>query len=108
MVPTMNDHEVEQEIKAKGLNAKRITKEQIDELVGDLTVHTHIVPGTTCTLAAAVMPNDYVVAIASSACVSKANFDADLGEKIATTKVLEAARNELWELEGYRLKHELS
>ena len=101
-----NDHDIEQEILDKGLTAKRVRVEQIDALVNSLEIKTHVFEGTTLTAAAAILPNGFVVAVEHSACISPENFDEAIGRKIATTKARDAARNKLWELEGYRLKHE--
>lgn len=103
----MDDAAVEQEIKDKGLSAPRVTKEQIDAIMETLVVKVTVVDGTTTTLAIAVMPNGFTVAVAESACASPANFDSELGKKLAVEKVLGKARNRLWMLEGYRLKMNL-
>ena len=103
-----NDQEIEKEIQEKGLTAPRVTPDHIDTLVNSLVVHSHIFPGTTVTVAAAMLPNGFVVSIAESACASPENFDQDIGLKIARSKVLDRAREELWKMEGYKLKAELA
>ena len=40
--------------------------------------------------------------------MSKANFNHDLGRKIAYDNVQEPMRNKLWELEGYALRKSLT
>ncbi len=104
----MNDEQVEKEIKQKGLTAPRVTKEQIDALVDSLIFKTHLVEGTTTTVAVAILPSGFTAAVAESACASPENFDADLGVKIAISRATDRARNKLWELEGYRLAAELN
>lgn len=101
------DVAIESLIKEKGLNAPRVTPAQIDALLVGLEVKTNVFAGTTTTVAAAFLPNGFCVATATSACVDPANFDAEIGAKVATDKVLHAAREKLWELEGYCLKKEL-
>ncbi len=103
----MTDNEIEQEIQNKGLNAPRVEPDQIDALVASLEYKYHVFPGTTCTVAAAFLPNGFVVAIGQSACASPDNFNAQLGAKIARANAEKEARAKLWELEGYALKKTL-
>ena len=101
------DQAIEQEIQNKGLTAPRVTPDQIDALMDGVTYHTHVVPGTTTTVATAIAENGFTLAIEMSACASPENFDEEIGAKIAIGAVSEKARNELWKLEGYRLKASL-
>ena len=87
--------------------APRVTNDQIDALSSDLKVHTHHFPGTTTTVAVAVLPDGFVVATGHSACISAANFKKDVGEQFAASNALAAARTKLWELECYRLRASL-
>ena len=103
----MNDNAFEREIVAKGLTAPRITADQIEELCGSLSIKTHHFEGTSSTVALAILPNGFVVGVGYSASVSLANFDADIGARIATQDALAKARKKLWELEGYALKKQL-
>ena len=103
--PSM-DTRMEADINQLGLNAPRVPKEHIDMLMEHVQYKTHIVEGTTTTVAVAVLPMgtvDFTLAIESTACVDKANFNAELGAKYAIEKAAESARNKLWELEGYVL-----
>ena len=70
-------------------------------------VKTFVFPGTTTTVAGAFLANGFCLAVATSACADPANFDVAIGERIATGKVLAAARDKAWELEGYVLKKSL-
>lgn len=100
----MNDEQVEKYIEEKGLDAPRVTAAQIDAMMKQVWVHTHVVPNTTTTVATAILvPSGFTLGVAFSACVSKANFDEELGAKIATGKVEAIAKDKLWELEGYLL-----
>jgi hypothetical protein len=83
----------------------------IDQLMAGVTYSTHVVPGTTTTVAYAIAPSGFVLCIGESACASPENFNPALGIEIAMTKARDLARDKLWELEGYRLKqalHEVS
>lgn len=106
-VKSMNEHAIEQEIQAKGKTAARITPDQIDAMMGGVTVRTHVFEGTTTTIAVAFDTNGFSLATGLSACASPENFDREIGEKIATQNALTAAREELWRLEGYVLKKRL-
>ncbi len=103
---------VEAEIKTKGLNAPRLTPQHIDEqIVGEYYVRASdamsgspILPPLEClTLCVLVLKNGFTVT-GESACASPANFDAELGRKIARDN----ARNKIWALEGYLLRSKLA
>lgn len=97
---------MEADINQLGLDAPRVPKEHIDNLMQHVQYKTHIVEGTTTTVAVAVLPMgtvDFTLAIESTACVDKSNFNAQLGAKYAIEKAAITARNKLWELEGYVL-----
>lgn len=100
----MTDHEIEKEITDKGLTAQRITVERIDGLMASLRYEPWIVPNTTTTIVIAILPNGFTVGIGKSAAVSASNFNAEIGQKIATAEAERNARDKLWELEGYALK----
>ena len=114
--PRADDSAIEQEIKAKGLTAPRITPDDVEgnivsehyytaaeacEAVGTATMR----PGpldllTHCVL---VLKNGFTVT-GESACASPENFDAGIGRKIAR----ENAKNKIWALMGYELKSRLA
>jgi hypothetical protein len=102
-----NDQSLERRITALGLTAPRITYQQIEALVKGLSYHTYVVPGTTTTVAAAIDATGFVVALGTSACVSPENFNEVLGRDAAISKAKTLATDELWKLEGYRLKQNL-
>lgn len=95
------DHEIEQEIKDKGLTAPRVTLESLEDKI--LTEQYYVFPGTTVTVAALTLKNGFVV-VGHSAAASPKNFDAELGQKIARQKAVD----EMWALEGYLLRENLS
>lgn len=107
MTPSEQDKALEEQILAKGLTAPRVLPELIDDLVDRLSFHTYVIPGTTVTVAAAIGPGNIVVALGKSGAASAANFNEVIGRNRAISRAKDAARNQLWELEGYRLKRNL-
>lgn len=103
----MNDEQVELAVKEKGLTAPRVTKTQIDQMMEGVTCYVHHIPETTVTVATAFSAAGFMLACETSAAVSLENFNADIGKDIAVGKVMDAARDKLWELEGYRLSSKL-
>ena len=96
----MNEQDIEKEIQEKGLNAPRLTPELIDGAIKESRFHVF---GDTClTVCCLVLTNGFTVT-GESACASPANFDIELGEKIAYQKACE----KIWALEGYLLKQRL-
>ncbi|WP_407161359.1 Gp49 family protein [Aeromonas caviae] len=98
------DAEMEREIQTLGLTAPRVTPDQIDALMRGVRYEVQVVPGTTTTLATAIAANGFTLAIGMTACADPANFNADLGAKHAIKDAEAKARQELWKLEGWRLK----
>ncbi len=92
---------IEAEIQAKGLDAPRLTPAQIDAAIAGEDFH--VFPGTTLTVCALVLRNGFVVT-GESAAASPANFDEEIGRKIARDN----ARQKIWALEGYLLRERLS
>lgn len=91
---------IEKEIQDKGLNAPRLTPALIDAAIK--SEDYHIFPGTTLTVCALTLQNGFIVT-GESAAASPANFDVELGRKIARDN----ARNKIWALEGYLLRQKL-
>ena len=96
----MEEDKLEQEIQDKGLNAPRLTPALIDETIVDEAYQ--IFPGTTTTICRLTLRNGYST-IGESAALSLANFDEEIGRKVAR----ENARDKIWALEGYLLKDKL-
>ena len=96
-----NEQAVEQEMQDKGLSAPRLTPGAIDHTV--VGCQYHVFPGTTVTVACLQLRNGFTV-IGESACADPANFNEDMGRKIA----YDNARNKIWQLEGYLLRQFLS
>ena len=97
-----DEAKIEAEIQAKGLNAPRLTPENIDAVI--VSEEYYVFPsGGRMTVCALTLRNGYIV-VGESSSVSRENFNADLGQKIARDN----ARNKIWALEGYLLREKLS
>jgi N4 Gp49/Sf6 Gp66 family protein len=97
---TMSEQDIEREIQAKGLNAPRITPDRIDATIAGEAYH--VFEGSCLTVCRLTLRNGFTVT-GESACASPANFNAELGRKIAR----EHARDKIWALEGYLLREQL-
>jgi hypothetical protein len=97
----INETEVEAEIVAKNLTAPRLTPAHIDEQI--VAEAFYVFPNTTLTVCALTLKNGFQV-VGESAAASPANFNAELGQKIARDN----ARNKIWALEGYLLRTKLA
>lgn len=97
----MNDVDIENKIKEKGLNAPRITMDHVNSMVD--TVQFHRFHGTNTIVCCITLTNGYTVT-GESSCVSSDNFDEDIGKDIAFGK----AKDKIWMLEGYLLNHTLN
>lgn len=91
---------IEREVQAKGLNAPRLTRADIDAAI--LCEDYHVFPGTTITICLLTLRNGYGV-VGESACASSSNFDIEAGRMVARDK----AREKIWALEGYLLRERL-
>jgi hypothetical protein len=96
-----DEQAIEAEIRAKGLTAPRLTPELIDATI--VAEAYHVFPGTTLTVCALTLRNGFVVT-GESAAASPANFNEELGRKIARA----SARDKIWALEGYALRERLT
>ena len=98
---------LEAEIQAKGLTAPRVTPDQIDAMMARVTYRSAGFEGTTSMIVAAFLDDGFYLGCGHSACVSKENFDSEIGFKIAKGNAEKVARDKLWELEGYALRNAL-
>lgn len=96
-----SEKEIEAEIQAKNLNAPRLTPDNIDQQI--ISEQYHVFPGTVLTVCVLTLQNGFNV-VGHSAPVSPENFNPVLGRKIAREK----AREQIWALEGYRLRSQLT
>jgi len=115
----MSDQSIEQEIKAKGLTAPRITPDDIKANIANefyFTAQNGVIgannaavngpiemPLALLTFCVLVLRNGFTVT-GESACASPENFDAALGRKIARQN----AESKVWPLMGYQLRCDLS
>lgn len=84
--------------------APRVSKEHIDNLMKQVLYSITSRPdGTTSTFVHAYLDGKFYLGSGFSGAVSEANFKQKVGEEVAMKKAEEAARNKLWELEGYLL-----
>ena len=98
----MNDEiKIENELVTKGLNAPRLNPSHIDSVIA--SEQYHVFEDTTLTVCCLTLKNGFCVT-GESAAASMANFDKEIGQKIAR----ENAREKIWALEGYLLKQRLS
>lgn len=100
VIPNMTDQSLEQEIKAKGLTAPRVTTADVDHaIVGETYT---VLPSGRTTICELTLRNGFTVR-GESSCVSIENFDAEIGRRISR----EDARQKIWQLEGYLLRERL-
>jgi hypothetical protein len=95
-----DEQAIEAEIQKKGLTAKRITPEMIDDEIAGQDFH--VFPASCLTVCCLTLKNGYTVT-GESACASPENFDKEIGRKIARAN----AREKIWPLLGFRLRDEL-
>lgn len=108
-----DDKALEDELQAKA-KAPRVTLQKLeDEIAAEYAfnlgealaaLETPAHPDTSLTTVAVIVTKLGFVLIGTSACVSKENYSAEIGQRIARQK----AFDQLWPLEGYRLKAELA
>ena len=115
----MNDHDIEQEIQAKGLTAPRVTPADIEANITSEFYFTaadgvegasghrpnSVRAGTALgllTFCVLVLRNGFTVT-GESAFASPENFDAELGRKIARQNAV----SKVWPLLGFLLKEKL-
>ena len=79
----------------------RVTQAQIDELIESSETQEHTFWGKELVVSYR-LPSGFTV-LGRGACVDPANFDLEIGRKIAR----ESVEHQLWQLEGYRLQLEL-
>jgi hypothetical protein len=95
-----SEKQIEEELQEKNLNAPRLSPADIDRvIVGESYT---ILPSGKAIICELMLKNGFSVR-GESACVSRKNFNEEIGRKIAR----ENARNKIWELEGYLLQQNL-
>lgn len=97
----MDENKLETELQELGLNAPRLSPTLINETIVDEAYY--VFPGTVMTVCCLTLQNGFNV-VGTSAPASPENFNEAKGREIARDK----AREQIWALEGYLLKHKLS
>lgn len=100
------DQCAEAEIVAAGLTAPRVTADQIQSLIDQLTWRYEHEAGSRHTFAHAFL-DDFYIATGHNAPISRENFDATLGQKYAREQAEGKAREKFWGHEGYALAKSL-
>lgn len=120
--PRTDDSAIEQEIKAKGLTAARVTPTDIENNIvqevyftaadgadgNHMRMHRARVGETAealnlLTFCVLLLQNGFTVT-GESACASPENFDAEIGRKIARQNAVQ----KIWPLMGYELRSALA
>lgn len=97
---TKNEAEVEATLQKKGLNAPRLSPEDIDRVIVGETFTT--MPSGKCVVCELMLANGFTVR-GECATVSIENFDEEVAQRISRDR----ARQKVWELEGYLLQERL-
>lgn len=97
----MNEEQIENWIRKKGLTAPRLTSEDINNVIVDVTYT--VLPSGKVMVCELTLKNGYSVR-GEAATVSKENFDEEIGKEISYKN----AREKIWQLEGYLLQEILS
>lgn len=80
----------------------RVTEKQVEAILNESKMEKVVMHGKE-TICSFLLPCGFTIT-GRAACVDPANFDANLGIKIA----YEDAKRQLWAMEGYRLQCELA
>jgi len=96
----MSDSDIEKKIQEKGLTAPRITPEHINKVI--IKEEYQVFPSSQLTVCCLTLVNGFTVS-GESACVSPANFNAEIGREIAYGN----AAAKIGMLEGYLLKQRI-
>ena len=103
--PSTDNSAIEQEIKAKGLTAPRVTPADMNDNIVDVEIVRHVSKGgQVLRWAVLTTKSGYAVVGNPSVAVSPENDDEEIGRKVA----FENSKNALWPLMGYALKEKLA
>ena len=91
---------IEKKIVEKGLTAPRLTPEDISNKIRGFTFTN--LPSGRCIICEVTLANGHTV-IGESYCVSRENFDQEIGEEVAFNN----AKDKIWQFEAYLLKERL-
>ena len=96
-----HDQEIERMIQEKNLNAPRLCPADIENAIVKETFT--VLPSGKAMICELTLRNGFTVR-GESACVSKKNFDVEIGRTISRDN----AKQKIWELEGYLLQEKLA
>jgi hypothetical protein len=86
------------------MNDNRVTQEEIDALLDSAETEEHTFWGKELVVSYRFPSRGGFTVSGRAPCVDPANFDLEIGRKVAREKVAD----QLWQLEGYRLQLELA
>lgn len=95
------DDQLERELQQKGKTAPRITGAHVDACIVGKAFSR--IPDTLATHCVLALYNGWTIHATNAGPVSAENFDPEVGERLA----FEAARDKVWQLEGYLLADRL-
>ena len=98
---SLSEQEIEQQLRAKGKSAPRITPEHVDAAIVGRQVT--LIENTMVIVVVLTLYNGFIVTGVNHGPVDPDNFDAEIGARLA----FDAARDKVWELEGYLLADRL-
>jgi len=97
-----DEDKVEETLKEKCLNAPRLCTSDIDADDAIVSETYTLLPSGKCIICELTLRNGFSVH-GESACVSKENFDIEIGKNISRNN----ARGKVWGFEGYLLQQRL-
>lgn len=86
------------------LNSNTVTQEQIDQLLDEADIEEHIFHNKVLVADYSFPSRGGFTITGRAACVDPANFDLEIGRKVARADVAK----QLWQLEGYLLQQKLA
>lgn len=92
-----SEDSIERQLQSKNLNAPRLKPAHIDAVIVSETFT--VLPSGKCMVCEITLRNGFTVR-GESSCVSRANFDEEIGRQISYKN----AREKIWQLEAYLLQ----
>lgn len=83
------------------MNSDRVTEQELEDLLNASEAQEHVFWNKELVVSYR-LPNGFTVT-GRGACINPANFDLEIGRKVAREDV----KGQLWQLEGYRKQVEL-
>lgn len=99
------------DFKENGAKFSTVEATDISTLMRKVVYSTHRVPNTTTIVATATLKlgeHNFTLVHQHTACTDPRNFNEEKGINYAILKASKAAREKLWELEGYLMFKQLS